>query len=156
MNALQVMERYWKKGDTSEYIKELYKGSVSLKYLGLMPCCPKMLYPSPSIRDVIYELPLTWYSGLTTFGPYMQAMLPTYPLDMASPNMKNMYLKFKNAKEYNTCNGWKVWSNRTTSVPRSVPRLVLDKVIFVCSDLRYSTPILCPKSKFPIKVFHMS
>ena len=35
MNALQVMDRYHKdtgkKCDTSEYIKELYKGSVSLQ-----------------------------------------------------------------------------------------------------------------------------
>ena len=42
------------------------------------------------------------------------------------------------------CNGWKVCSNRTTSVPKSVPGLVLDKVRFVCSDLRCSTPNLCP------------
>ena len=26
--------------------------------LGLVPCCHKMPYPSPSLRDVIYELPL--------------------------------------------------------------------------------------------------
>ena len=38
MNALQVMDRYWKKGDTSEYIKEWYKGLVSLwySYLGTL------------------------------------------------------------------------------------------------------------------------
>ena len=30
-------------------------------------------------------------------------------------------------------------------MPKSVPHLVLDTVRFVCSDLRYSTPILCPK-----------
>ena len=28
----------------------------------------------------------------------------------------------------NICDGWKVWSNGTTSVPKSVPRFVLDKV----------------------------
>ena len=28
----------------------------------------------------------------------------------------------------NTCKGWKVWLNGTTSVPKSVPRFVLDKV----------------------------
>ena len=27
-----------------------------------------------------------------------------------------------------TCNGWKVWSKGTTSMPKSVPSLVLDKV----------------------------
>ena len=40
-------------------------------------------------------------------------------------------------------------------MPKSVPRLVLDKVRFVCSDLRYSTPILCPKLKFPIKFLYV-
>ena len=32
------------------------------------------------------------------------------------------------------CNGWKVWSNGTTSVPKSVPRLLVDKVriIHIC------------------------
>ena len=28
------------------------------------------------------------------------------------------------------CNGWKVWSSSTTSVPKSIPRFVLDKVRF--------------------------
>ena len=28
----------------------------------------------------------------------------------------------------NMCNGWKVWSKWTTSEPKSIPRLVLDKV----------------------------
>ena len=41
-------------------------------------------------------------------------------------------------------------------MPKSAPGFVLDKVRFVCSDLRYSTPVLCPKLKFPIKDFHMS
>ena len=31
MNALQVMNRYWKEV-ISEYMKELYKGLVSLRY----------------------------------------------------------------------------------------------------------------------------
>ena len=45
-------------------------------------------------------------------------------------------------------NLWRDWKKKLKAK-------VLDKVRFVCSDLRYSTPILCLKSKFPIKVFHM-
>ena len=38
--------------------------------------------------------------------------------------------------------------NRTTSGPKSVLRLMLDKVILMCSDLRCPTPV----SMFEIKV----
>ena len=58
-------------------------------------------------------------------------------------------------KQYE-CNWWKVWSNGTTSMPKSIPRLVLDKVRFLCSDLRLLSPVLCLKLKSPIKVFHKS
>ena len=52
------------------------------------------------------------------------------------------------------CNGWKVWSNGTTSLPKSITRLVLDKVreVFVAE---VSTPMSSFKM-FPIKVFHKS
>ena len=58
--------------------------------------------------------------------------------------------------DHHLCNGWKVCSNGTTSVLRSVPCLVLDKVRFVSSELRLSISSLCSTLKSPIKVFHMS
>ena len=48
-------------------------------------------------------------------------------------------------------NLWKVWSNGTTSLPKSVPRVVLDKVRLVCSDLRCSTPMYMSEIKVPNK-----
>ena len=41
--------------------------------------------------------------------------------------------------------------NGTTSMPKSVPRLMLDKVRLMCSDLRYSTPIFMSEIKVPNK-----
>ena len=65
------------------------------------------------------------------------------------------YTRLNPELEYTICNGWKVWSNGTTSMPKSIPRLMLDKVRLMCSDLRCSLQFLCPKLKFPIKLFHM-
>ena len=57
-------------------------------------------------------------------------------------------------KNDDACNGWKVCMNGTTSVPKSFPHFVLDKVrlLFV-----YENNLQCScLIKFPIKVFHMS
>ena len=42
----------------------------------------------------------------------------------------NFFYKFTSAYLClaHRCNGWKVWSNGTTNMPKSIPRLVLDKV----------------------------
>ena len=40
----------------------------------------------------------------------------------------------------NKCHGWKVWSNGNTSVPKSVPRFVWDKVR-QDPNLRFTTPM---------------
>ena len=42
----------------------------------------------------------------------------------------------------NICNGWKVCANRTTSMPKSVPHLVLDKVrlVFMSGVLNSNHP----------------
>ena len=46
----------------------------------------------------------------------------------------------------NKCNGWEVFMNGTTSVPMSVPRLVLDKVrLFVSESICFEERFLdCP------------
>ena len=50
------------------------------------------------------------------------------------------------------CNGWKVWSHRTTSVPKNVPRLLVDKVRFVSVAFNSSFNFY---SKRIAKFYHM-
>ena len=66
-------------------------------------------------------------------------------------NMMKYTLSIQLYKTYNRCNGWKVWSNGTTCMPKSIPRYVVDKVRFVCSDLRYSAPMSMSEIKVPNK-----
>ena len=46
------------------------------------------------------------------------------------------------------CNGWKVWSNGTTSMPKSIPRLLVYKVrlVSVAFDSSFYVQL-----KFPIR-----
>ena len=54
------------------------------------------------------------------------------------------------------CNGWKVWSNGTTSVPKSVPRLVLDKVRQVIKSEVLISHSFSPSSFLSVRIIMIS